>query len=278
MANVHENQVYRKGSFTPITLWDDQTGGMILSQDDIDVIESTCTTIRRVDLEEKTVGLGFGIERMKAIHKHLFQDVYAWAGQTRAFASRKLSNGKKTFANPDEFEEIYESIELDLLQNEWFDPSTKVSQSEFVERISDIYTRINNAHIFPDGNGRASREYINALSQEVGFYLDFSQASKKEWHEASKSAFQGDQSKIRRLFSKIATVNPIDLEVNANPVAEKLSEENVEARKVVKGLNHMSRLGIKLDSIPDESGIGGQKGDRSSKASAFRYQNSDLQP
>ena len=42
-------------------------------------------------LEQNALGSvrGFGLERQQAIHKHLFQDVYEWAGQIRTVPSRK---------------------------------------------------------------------------------------------------------------------------------------------------------------------------------------------
>ena len=46
---------------------------------------------------------GYGLDRLQAIHGHLFQDVYAWAGQVRTVPSSKRADNGMTsvFESPD---------------------------------------------------------------------------------------------------------------------------------------------------------------------------------
>jgi cell filamentation protein len=41
------------------------------------------TTIRIVELSNRHIKGNFDLAHLKAIHKYLFQDIYAWAGKIR---------------------------------------------------------------------------------------------------------------------------------------------------------------------------------------------------
>lgn len=41
------------------------------------------TALRHIELDVIPIKGNFDLEHLKAIHKHLFQDVYSWAGQLR---------------------------------------------------------------------------------------------------------------------------------------------------------------------------------------------------
>ena len=47
------------------------------------------TASRAQDLNSKPIAGKFDLDHLKAIHKHLFQDVYEWAGEVRTVNFRK---------------------------------------------------------------------------------------------------------------------------------------------------------------------------------------------
>ena len=74
----------------------------LLGQSDasaLQVAEYRITRARSMEIVDGRVELnvsGFGLERQVAIHKHLFQDVYEWAGKIRTVPSSKRAE----FAHP----------------------------------------------------------------------------------------------------------------------------------------------------------------------------------
>lgn len=178
----------------------------IRNRDDLELVEKKITTLKSFSLPEKTSGLGFGLDRLKAIHEHLFEDLYDWAGEERDFDAKKFSN-TQTFRAPSEFEDIFSDIESDLVESGWFDDDYTVSKDEFSSKIADIYTLVNAAHPFPEGNGRATREYLKAIGAEVGFNLDFSLTTKDRWYDASKKCFEGNKGPLKIIFNTMSTEN-----------------------------------------------------------------------
>lgn len=55
------------------------------------------TVSRAAELQASPVAGKFDLQHLKAIHKHLFQDVYAWAGEVRTV---NIAKGGDSFASP----------------------------------------------------------------------------------------------------------------------------------------------------------------------------------
>ena len=65
------------------------------SQGDLDFFEEEATAQR---FAEPLPAGNFDLRHLSAIHRHLFQDVYAWAGSVRTV---RLSKGSSTFCYPE---------------------------------------------------------------------------------------------------------------------------------------------------------------------------------
>lgn len=165
-------------------------------------LESVIVLFKSSDLDEETQGHGLGIERLKAIHKHLFDRLYDWAGELRQSTASKLSN-EKNFAEPDQLSEKIKDIDLFLQNSGIVDPNYKMFKDEFASSAAELYDKINAAHIFEEGNGRASREYIRILAEANGLSFNFTENHKEEWHRASKKSFEGNIVPLKLLFRKL---------------------------------------------------------------------------
>jgi cell filamentation protein len=94
-------------------------------------------------------------EGYRALHRHLFQDLYEWAGQDRTVDTAK---GGVRFAHVP-----YIARELDKL---FADVGAKnglrgLPRDEFFDRLGNHINEINAIHPFREGNGRTS---ANSLS------------------------------------------------------------------------------------------------------------------
>ena len=66
------------------------------AQSALDAFEADTTAIRLLELSEFPIPGKFDLPHLQAIHRHLFQDVYDWAGQLRTV---DISKGNSRFGN-----------------------------------------------------------------------------------------------------------------------------------------------------------------------------------
>jgi cell filamentation protein len=101
-----------------------------------------------------------------AIHKHLFQDIYAWAGQKRTV---EISKGGRQFFPLARFASAFAYIDnlLAEYKNIAGNDLLKISH-----KLAEILDAVNFLHPFREGNGRTQREFLRALALEKGFSLN----------------------------------------------------------------------------------------------------------
>ncbi len=102
---------------------------------------------------------------LKEIHRFLFEDIYDFAGELRTV---NIAKSNFRFAPVMYLEEAIKSIE-------------KMPQNTFDE-IIEKYVEINIAHPFREGNGRASRIWLDLiLKTELGKVVDWSMVDKDDY-------------------------------------------------------------------------------------------------
>lgn len=127
---------------------------------------------------------GYGLERQQAIHQHLFEGIYEWAGKVRTVSSSKGMGGGlvSIFANPDEIRQVWGLLEKETAR---FARAESLSFEQKLEELTDIFIQANHAHPFPEGNGRSLQVFMRQLAAEQGIRLDYSKNNKDEWNHAS---------------------------------------------------------------------------------------------
>lgn len=132
-------------------------------------VESGAVTKRLQELEQNPIKVK-GIETLFTIHKYLFQDIYAWAGERRVI---EISKGGKQFFPTTNFAQALNFI--DTLLNE-FRKLPKFENRQLAEKLAEILDNINYLHPFREGNGRTQREFLRLLAKERGLILNLNPA------------------------------------------------------------------------------------------------------
>lgn len=102
---------------------------------------------------------------LKAIHRHLFGDIYDFAGEMRGV---DIAKGGFRFAPVLYLADAVARIEA-------------MPQSTFDEAV-EKYVEMNVAHPFREGNGRAMRIWLDAmLKRELGRAVDWSRVDKEDY-------------------------------------------------------------------------------------------------
>jgi len=90
--------------------------------------EYAFTLERRLELQEHPIEGNYDLEHLRAVHRHLFQDIYDWAGQTRTV---ELSKEDSQFLSPNRFRLAASHI-FETLQRGPLLTAQPVSDEEFV--------------------------------------------------------------------------------------------------------------------------------------------------
>lgn len=185
------------------------------------VAEYACTKSRSAEILGGHVRLnvsGFGLERQVAIHKHLFQDVYEWAGKIRTVPSSKRAEmgGVTRFADPDAIVSAWQALEKKTVA---FAAAKQLGFGEKREALASIFIEANRIHPFPEGNGRSLQVFMKQLALEQEVNLDFAKVSARDWNAASAVSgthgrlFEGmhfipskpDPEPIKSVFAQVAS-------------------------------------------------------------------------
>lgn len=100
-----------------------------------------------------------------AIHRHLFQDVYPWAGQIRTV---RITKNGSTFCYPENIDSYLDQLFEQLKRDNSF---RGLTAEEFAEKAASFLADLNAAHPFREGNGRVQHLFLALLAYQAGFSL-----------------------------------------------------------------------------------------------------------
>ncbi len=120
----------------------------------------------------------FDLDHLKQIHKHLFGDIYPWAGSVRSI---DISKGSTLFAMPHRIEPELSKLFKRLNQENLHE----LNRGDLSHKLSEYFNEINAAHPFREGNGRANRLFITSLAKQYGYNIQWRNMSKQAYIQAS---------------------------------------------------------------------------------------------
>ena len=121
----------------------------------------------------------------KAIHQHIFQDVYDWAGQSRTVEIAKGFWFEGWKLVDEKMQERFDVIQSD-------DRLKSKDPKVFSARAAEHICVINDCHPFREGNGRTQRLFLRNLAHQNGHDLSIKNIDQKEWMRGSISGFRHD--------------------------------------------------------------------------------------
>lgn len=128
----------------------------------------------------------FGPAHYRAVHRHLFQDVYAWAGKYRTVRTGKAGNW---FCYPDYIGSEMDRLFGRLAANDNLKGRTAAA---FIDGAANFLAELNAIHPFREGNGRAQLAFVHLLGLEAGHHLDFARLQPEPFMQAMIQSFAGD--------------------------------------------------------------------------------------
>lgn len=171
-------------------------------------------------IEKIEVGTFKGLSQ---IHKYLFQDVFDFAGQIRKV---NLSKGNFRFASHLYLEQALE--EIDKMPEDTFD------------EIVGKYVEMNVAHPFREGNGRATRIWLDLiLKKKLGVCVDWQKVDKQDYLSAMERS-PVKSLEIKYLLEQALTNSINERQVYMRGIQQSYFYENLNNYKVenIQGNNN----------------------------------------
>lgn len=127
----------------------------------------------------------YGPAHYQAVHRHLFQDVYSWAGRYRTVRTAKSGN-------PFCFPEHIEANMTKLFARLQVQPFTKGATFEaFAAAAADFLGELNAIHPFREGNGRSQLTFMHLVALRAGHPLDMKRVKPVTMMPAMIASYNG---------------------------------------------------------------------------------------
>ncbi|MBP8939282.1 MAG: Fic family protein [Agrobacterium sp.] len=200
------------------------------THDELEAAEHPLLAVRLIELRS---GLGpvqtFDKEHLQSLHRHLFQDVFEWAGElrhrpfvfadgTQAVMPTLMKIEGQPFAIGNQIDTGLDRLMTGLHGDNLLQGLERI---EFADKAAEAFAALNTIHPFREGNGRTQREFFTALAEQAGHPINFDVISAERMTFVSVAAHERDDlAPMRRMFAEISDPE----RVNALEVAQRAIE------------------------------------------------------
>jgi cell filamentation protein len=149
--------------------------------------------------DEEMPGGNLDYDHYKAVHHHLFQDVYGWAGKVRTI---RIGKGGSWFCYPEYIDREMGRIFGQLVEVEHL---RGLGIEDFAVRTAHVLAEINAVHPFREGNGRTQLTFLAMLMENAGFWFNADMLQRERVLDAMIESFSGEEEPLARLITDIAS-------------------------------------------------------------------------
>jgi cell filamentation protein len=158
--------------------------------------EAELTGYRLIELQLNPLTGRYDLAHLQAFHRHVFGDVYDWAGELRT-----VSIGKgQLFCLPQHLVS-YAGEVFGRLADE--DHLRGLGRTEFVDRLTALLADVNALHPFREGNGRTQRAFLAQLARDAGYRIRWAAMDPERNVAASAAAHRGDNTLLRAMLDEL---------------------------------------------------------------------------
>lgn len=144
----------------------------ITNYDELCQYESNVAAINLIDINNEFEGK-FDANLFKKLHRHIFSDVYDWAGEYRKVDLYKeeavIGGASLNYAEHNNISNELNDRINDLNNTNWSNKSQDQICNDFARKIALLWK----VHPFRDGNTRTTLAFASLFSEEHDFPIDF---------------------------------------------------------------------------------------------------------
>jgi cell filamentation protein len=161
-------------------------------QAELDAFETFITAQRG---EEPLPGGRLGYAHYRAIHRHLFQDVFVWAGKPRTV---RIAKGASLFCYPEHIDSEMRRVFARVRQQRFL---RALPTADFAREAAHVLAELNAIHPFREGNGRTQLSYLTLLAAQAGHPLALERLDPAAMLAAMIMSFAGDEKPLATLIA-----------------------------------------------------------------------------
>lgn len=151
----------------------------------LDTAEGDLVYVRTIQLLKSQPEPTGDLTELAAIHRHLFHDLYDWAGEIRTVDIRKPAEGAAPFMPVSLVRRGGQRAAEDLHND---NDLKGLSRDQFVSCLVHHYDQFNYVHPFREGNGRTQRFMFSRIAHDAGWSLDRQRVTGETNDHASRVA------------------------------------------------------------------------------------------
>ena len=133
----------------------------------------------------------------RAIHRHLFQDVYAWAGRIRTV---RIAKQGSMFAYPEHIDREMRNLFERLAAERCF---RNLDKATFAKKSAHFLAELNAVHPFREGNGRTQLTFLTLLAERAGHPLDLRRLRPVAVLRATVQSFGGREASLEKVVRNL---------------------------------------------------------------------------
>ena len=130
-----------------------------------------------------------------ALHHHLFQDVYPWAGKIRTVRIAKDGNW---FCYPENIDGQMKALFAGLAKADHFHD---LNAAAFAKKAAHFLSELNAIHPFREGNGRTQLSFLILLADQADHPLDMDRLDPEAILNATIASFTSDEKELEAVIS-----------------------------------------------------------------------------
>jgi len=173
----------------------------LTSAADLQAAEADLVFARGELLELRPLPGDYDVAHLQAFHRHLFGDVYPWAGDFRTVNIARSAS----FGDWRHIRTYLDQVFADLARENHL---AGLDRAELVRRLAHYFGEVNAAHPFREGNGRTQRAFFRQLARDAGWSLRWVKVSAEENAAASEASLMGDNGPLEALLDSAVEQRP----------------------------------------------------------------------
>jgi cell filamentation protein len=139
----------------------------------------------------------FGYRHYCSIHRHLFQDVYAWAGKIRTV---RTSKDGSNFCYPENIDREMRRLFAGLAKQRYL---RHLDARMFAKSTAHFLAELNAIHPFREGNGRTQLTFLTILADHAAHPLKLEGLVPSAVLAATISSFKGDEGPLVEVIADL---------------------------------------------------------------------------
>jgi cell filamentation protein len=133
----------------------------------------------------------------RAIHHHLFKDVYTWAGRYRTV---RLTKNDSVFCYPENIPAEMTAVFAWLKEHQFL---RGLTAQAFASSAAHFLAELNAIHPFREGNGRTQLTFLALLADHAGHPLDLDKLDPDVTLQAMIASFRGNERRLAEVIANL---------------------------------------------------------------------------